>query len=112
MFHNNSLEFVFAMAKVLGKYMKVLEAPIEGFVEGFDSVLEFLDSLGVERVLSTDLFLPFVTFVSNHPLFGGDLAFQTVWLAIHRNVILSSREGGKGPLTHTSILLRIEIPSS
>jgi hypothetical protein len=97
MFDNNSLEFVFAMAKALGKYMKVLEAPIEGFMAGFDSVLEFLDSLGVERVSSTDLCLPLVAFVSNHPLVGGDLAFQTVWLAINRNVILSSREGPIDP---------------
>jgi hypothetical protein len=75
----------------------VLEAPIEGFVAGFDSVLEFLDSLGVERVSSTDLFFPLVAFISNHPLVSGDLAFQTIWLAINRNAILSSRKGTIDP---------------
>jgi hypothetical protein len=92
-FLENSLVFVLAMAETLLKNLEVFEAPVEGFMTGFNSVLECLDCFSVEWVVDADLFgLALAPFVTDHSLVGRDLASQAIWLLVDSDVILSRRK--------------------
>ena len=86
----DSLVFGNTVMETLVKNIEVFEAPVEGFMAGFHYVLEFLRSAAVKCVTGTDLYLTPVAFIPDHPLVGRDLAFQTAFLPINRNIILSS----------------------
>jgi hypothetical protein len=94
----NSFGQGISMAETLIKNLEVLYPGIEGFVTRFSSVLEFPDGCGVKWVADTDLFwLTLVAFITDYSLVGRDLAFQAIWFAINRNVILPRRKGTIDP---------------
>ena len=85
------------MAEALVKDREVLDARIKGLLTGFSPILEMFDCAGIQGVARSDLQLPLVAFVANHPLAGRDLAFEPVWLSINLEITLPRRKGSIDP---------------